>query len=295
MGFHYGQSVDKFGGIGDVIEFIVHSISSYYIHYKELMWELCTDDDDKWHWAHRKSIEQTTNEELARIKNGVLTLKNMKTWIDDPRRFLRCGGIEVLLHAMRLNRLDAGTQFNALILISYMLLSVGSDRVDSHNIRKDVAKVVVGNGGAQQVLAAMGLHIHDERVQYLGLSCIGSLRSLKETGSLILLEETDFVITDGGIAAVVEAMNAHVGILHIVETCLDILRDWCSAGCDAVLLMWKHGAVVSVIRAMGIPYREVKYDNFQRTGCKILGSLASCGKDPRIAEDVALKGVCVRW
>ena len=61
MGFHYGQSVDKFGGLGDVIAFIVDSISSYYIHYKELMWELCKHDGDTWHWAHRNSIAQTTD------------------------------------------------------------------------------------------------------------------------------------------------------------------------------------------------------------------------------------------
>ena len=185
--------------------------------------------------------------------SGVLTLYEMETWFHDPRRFLRSGGVEVLLDAMRHNRLETTTQIISLIIINWMLNSYEGNY--SEQIGADVAETIVDNGGVHEVMAVMGVNIYDERVQSEGLDFISSLINPNENSDVGVAE----VIAGGGIAAVVEAMNAHVGNFEIEERCLGILRSLCSVGQDAIILMYEYGAVVSVIRAMGTPSRPASY------------------------------------
>ncbi|KAJ1464924.1 hypothetical protein T484DRAFT_1757752 [Baffinella frigidus] len=223
---------------------------------------------------------QPTNETVQ--QEGVQILYYMKTYYEDTRRFLRCGGVEVLLDAMRLNSSDGYTQEVAMA----MLLEAAVAYQDSH-IRDDITSAIISKDGyyLQAVLTAMRVHIDNLEVQKNGVHLLHRLM-VAPISDAVITAATDAAITAGGVPAVVEAMNAHVGNEFLERVCFDILRAWVKRDGATRVLVWKHGGVVPVIRVMRHTHTAESY--ILRTGCKILGWITRGA--PHIAEEVALQG-----
>jgi hypothetical protein len=228
-------------------------------------------------------------------QDGVVTLCYMMEEYENTRRFLLCGGVEVLFGAMRLTSLNSDTQWRSM---NILLASVFCD--EDENIRDDIPSSIVDKNGfyLPAILTAMRIHVKNLDVQKIGVRLLSHVMT-ELNSDAVKTAASDAIITAGGVPVVVGAMNTHAGDKSLENNCMHILLGWVKRDETTRVLVWKHSGAVSVIRVMLRTHTAESSMEagsnwltptgcILRFGCQILGWITRGVS--HIAEEVALQG-----